>query len=570
MMTSLLLKQDDNPSRLKQTIDRNFERLRNGYAKALHTALSLRVALLTGSLFLIVLVFPLYMFSMKELAPKEDQGVVFGIVQAAPNATLEQTTVFTEMVYERFASFPEHARTFQLTNPQGGFSGMLTVPWSERSRTTTEIEGEAWGRMTEVPGIRVIVITPAPLPGGSDFPIEFVFSSTDEPEKLFQYAGQFVGAAFASGRFMFADSDLQIDLPQSRIVIDREKVALLGLDMRSVGTDLASFTGGNFVNRFNIQGRSYKVIPQAQRSERLNPEQLLNMHTVTPTGERVPFSAFAHIEQRVQPRELKRFQQLNSVMIQGAVVPGVSIDQGLAVLEDLAKEILPAGYMIDYAGESRQLRAEGNKLTGTLLAALVVIFLLLAAQFESFRDPLIILGGSVPLALAGALIFVFLGFTSLNIYSQVGLVTLVGLVSKNGILIVEFANALREEGKSIYEAIFEASVTRFRPVMMTSVATVVGHTPLIFASGPGAGARNSIGWVLVTGMFIGTFFTLFIVPVLYTVLSSRNRSLRPGPQESAAISDSQQELSNGAKPMNGPTVVRQSSLDDSSMTLSSQ
>jgi multidrug efflux pump len=378
--------------------------------------------------------------------------------------------------------------------------------------------------MSKIPGIRVIVTTPAPLPGGSDFPIEMVISSTDEPERIFEYSNQLVAAAFGSGSYMFADSDLKYDLPQSEVVFDRDKVAALGVNLSQVGSDLSVLLGGNYVNRFSILGRSYKVIPQAKRTARLNPEQLLSYYVSGPNGNLVPLSTFASIKNTTTVRSLNRFQQLNSAKIQGAVIPGVSIDQGLKVLEQKAAEILPKGYVIDYAGESRQLRKESSALLGTIFLALVLIFLVLAAQFESFRDPFIILAGSVPLALAGALLFVFLNLTSLNIYSQVGLVTLIGLIAKNGILIVEFANHLQEQkGLNLHDAVVEAASTRLRPILMTSVATVAGHFPLILASGAGAGARNSIGWVLVTGMIIGTIFTLYMVPSIYTFVASRRK-----------------------------------------------
>jgi multidrug efflux pump len=325
---------------------------------------------------------------------------------------------------------------------------------------------------------------------------------------------------------MFADTDLKFDISQSEIDIDRDKANAMGLSLAGIGQDLSVFLGGNYVNRFSILGRSYKVIPQVRRSDRLNPEQLLELHIRGPQDTLIPLGTVAQIKDTVKPRQLNRFQQLNSAKIQGAIVPGVSINDGLAVLEAKAKEILPAGYVMDYAGESRQLRKEGQSMTGTLVLALIVIFLVLAAQFESFVDPLIILAGSVPLALAGALLFVFLGFTSLNIYSQVGLVTLVGLVAKNGILIVEFANRLQEQGVERLEAVVEAATTRLRPILMTSVATVVGHFPLVIASGAGGSARNSIGIMLVTGMVIGTVFTLFAVPVFYSLIGGRSRKQR--------------------------------------------
>ena len=429
MMSSRLLRPAGNETRFQKRIDHIFSKIRSSYGHALTTVLRYRAAVVTAALGLMLCLPAFYIFSMKELAPKEDQGVLFGIVQASPDSSIDQTLLYTSEVNRQFESFPEFAGSFQLTNPTGGFSGMLTKPWSERKRSVMEMEGEGWGKMANIPGLRVIVTTPPPLPGGSDFALEFVISSTADALQISDFAGKLVQRAFQSGKFMFADSDLKYDLPQTEIILDRDKIASLGLNLQQVGSDLGVMTGGNYVNRFNIQGRSYKVIPQLKRSERLNPDQLGSLYVSGPGGKLVPLSTFASIRNTVQPRSLNRFQQLNSAKIQGAVVPGVSVDEGLKVLEEAAKEILPGGYVIDYAGESRQLRKEQNTMTETLFLALILIFLVLAAQFESFRDPFIILCGSVPLALAGALSFVFLNATSLNIYSQVGLVTLVGLVA---------------------------------------------------------------------------------------------------------------------------------------------
>jgi multidrug efflux pump len=519
MMAARLVKKDEAPTRLKLRIDEGFRRLQDVYARWLSRALDYRVGVVSGAAVLVLALPLLYLFSLRELAPREDQGVLFSIIQSAPNASLDQTMIYSRAIDEVFKSFPEYSRTFQLMRPDGGFAGMIAKPWSERTRSVLDLENEAWAKMGMIPGIRVIVTTPPPLPGGSDFPVELVISSTREPQELAEFAEQLVNRAMQSGIFMFATTDLKFDLPQSEIVLDRDKVAALGLSLEGVGRDLAGYTGGDYVNRFNIQGRSYKVIPQAKRSERLNPEQLANWYVTGPDGKLVPLATFASIKNTVEPRQLNRFQQLNAAKIQGAVVPGITIDQGLAVLEEAAREILPRGAVVDYAGESRQLRKEENTMLTTLFFAFVLIFLVMAAQFESFRDPFIVLFGSVPLALAGALVFVFLGATSLNIYSQVGLVTLVGLVAKNGILIVEFANTLQHEGRSKREAVVGAALTRLRPILMTSVATVVGHFPLILAAGAGAAARQSIGIVLVSGMIVGTVFSLFIVPVLYTFIA---------------------------------------------------
>jgi multidrug efflux pump len=324
--------------------------------------------------------------------------------------------------------------------------------------------------------------------------------------------------------FMFVDTDLKFDQPQAEVVFDRDKVRSLGVDMSKVGQDLSTMLGGNFVNRFSIQGRSYKVIPQIERSQRLTAEQLQQVYVTGPNGRLVPLSTFASIKTTTEPRELKRFQQLNAVRIQAVIPPSVPLDQALGFLEAQAKQVLPRGYSIDYAGESRQLRTEGGKFLGVFLLSAILIFLVLAAQFESFRDPFVILAGSAPLAVSGALMFMFLGFTSLNIYSQVGLITLVGLVAKNGILIVEFANHLQERGLDKVHAVIEAAGTRLRPILMTTAATVFGHLPLILARGPGAGARNSIGITLVSGMVIGTVFTLFVVPAVYTVVAKVHKA----------------------------------------------
>jgi multidrug efflux pump len=526
MMASKLVRKAQQEHSFKHRVDAFLDRARERYEKMLRVVLRYRPAVVVASAWLSVLIIPFYMFAIKELAPREDQGVLFGIVQGAPNATIEQMQLSTGQVHDIYKSFPEYRGAFQLTSPGFGFSGLVTKAWSERSRSVHEMEPELWGKVSTVPGVRVIVTSPPPLPGGSDFPVEFIISSTAEHKEIVSYANQLVGAAFQSGKFMFADTDLKFDISQSEIDIDRDKANAMGLSLAGIGQDLSVFLGGNYVNRFSILGRSYKVIPQVRRIDRLNPEQLLELHIRGPQDTLIPLGTVAQIKDTVKPRQLNRFQQLNSAKIQGAIVPGVSINDGLAVLEAKAKEILPAGYVMDYAGESRQLRKEGQSMTGTLVLALIVIFLVLAAQFESFVDPLIILAGSVPLALAGALLFVFLGFTSLNIYSQVGLVTLVGLVAKNGILIVEFANRLQEQGVERLEAVVEAATTRLRPILMTSVATVVGHFPLVLASGAGGSARNSIGIMLVTGMIIGTVFTLFAVPVFYSLIGGRSKKHR--------------------------------------------
>jgi multidrug efflux pump len=511
-------------------INRRFDSVRRMYTRTLTGTLRYRPVVLTLWAIVAALTVPFYMFSQRELAPAEDQGVVFSIIQAAPNSTIDQTKLFATQIYDVYRAIPETASVFQLTFPTGGFGGMVTKPWSERTKTAQQLLMESMGPLSKIPGIRAIPLTPPPLPGGGDFPVDFVIASAAEPQQLGELAGQLVQKAFASGLFIFADADVKFDQPQTEVVFDRDKLRSQGVNLSQAGQDLSTLLGGDYVNRFSIQGRSYKVIPQVKRTERLTSDQLSRIYITGSDDKLVPLSTFPTLRTTAEPRELKKFQQLNAVRIQGVIPPPVPLDQALSFLENAAREILPQGFTIDYAGESRQLRTEGTKFLGTFLLSAILIYLVLAAQFESFRDPFIILAGSVPLAVSGALLFSFLGLTTLNIYSQVGLITLVGLVSKNGILIVQFANHLQETGRDKLDAIIEASSTRLRPILMTTAATVVGHFPLVLATGPGAGARNSIGIMLVSGMIVGSIFTLFVVPSIYMLLARRHAAVAIEPE----------------------------------------
>jgi multidrug efflux pump len=522
MMGAKLLRAGDTERGFAGWINRRFESVRRGYARALGATLRNRPVVLTLWIIVALLTVPFYLFSQRELAPAEDQGVFFGYIQGPANATLDQTKLFTDQIYDVYKSFPEASSIFQLTQPGGGLGGMVTKPWSERTKTTQQLMLEAMAPLSSITGVRVIPQAPPPLPGGGNFPVDLVIASPAEPKQLAELADQLVKKAFASGMFLYADADVKFDQPQAEVVFDRDKLRSQGVDLSQAGRDLSTLVGANYVNRFSIDGRSYKVIPQVMRAERLTPDQLEHIYITGSHDRLVPLSTFASLKTTTEPRDLKKFQQLNAVRVQGVIPPPVPLDQALGFLETEARKILPQGATIDYAGESRQLRTEGGKFLGTFLLSAVLIYLVLAAQFESFRDPFIVLAGSVPLAVSGALLFSFLGFTTLNIYSQVGLITLVGLVSKNGILIVQFANQLRETGTDKLAAVVEAATTRLRPILMTTAATVVGHFPLVLATGPGAGARNSIGIMLVSGMIIGTAFTLFVVPSIY-MLVARNR-----------------------------------------------
>jgi multidrug efflux pump len=537
MMGSKLLRAGDAERGFAGIVNRQFERVRRLYTRTLTGTLNYRPVVLTVWVIVAVLAVPFYMFSSRELAPQEDQGVVFGVIQASANSTLDQTNLFTNQVYDVYHSFPESDSLFQITNPGGGFGGMVVKPWSQRKKTTQQLLVESSGKLSKIAGIRVIPLTPPPLPGGGNFPVDFVIASAAEPEQVSQLAEKLVQKAMMSGMFIYADTDVKFDQPQTEVVFDRDKLRSQGVDLSQAGQDLSTMLGGNYVNRFSIQGRSYKVIPQVQRVERLTPEQLSHIYVKGSADKLVPLSTFATLKTTTEPRSLNKFQQLNAVRVQGVIPPNVPLDKALTFLEDQAKQILPQGFTVDYAGESRQLRVEGSKFLGTFLLSAILIYLVLAAQFESFRDPFIILAGSVPLALSGALMFSFLGFTTLNIYSQVGLITLVGLIAKNGILIVEFANHLQETGLSKLQAIIGAANTRLRPILMTTAATVFGHFPLVLARGPGAGARNSIGIMLVSGMIIGTIFTLFVVPSIYMLVAKTHTAFKEEAEQNISIGE---------------------------------
>jgi len=549
MMSAHLLRAEHVDKGFTAIVNRTFDRFRDWYGAHLDRTLAARPAVYVVwagiSALAVIMALLIPTFASKELAPTEDQGVIFGIVTAPANATIDDTIRYADAAGKVFQDIPDTRFTFQITNPDQGFGGMVLKPWGTRKTPTKNYLPMVQQQLGAIPGIQMFPVMPSALPGSDSFPVSFVITSTADPERILEFAQQLQMKAMQAGVFRFADIDTKIDQPQSEIVFDHDKVASLGLDMQQVGTDMSAAIGGNFVNRFNIAGRSYKVIPQVKRVDRLNPEQLENIYVTGPNNQLVPLSTVASMRPKTVARSLNRMQQLNAVTISG--VPTRSLDAALKFLEDEARKILPKGYVLDYTGESRQLRTEGDKFTAVFALAIILIFLVLAAQFNSFRDPFIILLGSVPLAMFGALLFTFLKMpfgkfftdgwtTTLNIYSQVGLVTLVGLVSKNGILIVQFANQLQRQGLAKLAAVAQAARIRLRPIMMTSVATVAGHFPLTLVSGAGAAARNSIGLVLVGGMTIGTIFTLFIVPSLYMLIAKEHheKSLAEAEEESVA------------------------------------
>jgi multidrug efflux pump len=523
VMSSRFVHEHGHEGRLTALVNRGFDAVRARYERVLDGALAMRPAVVVAALLVMSAAWPLYTFSKRELAPVEDQSHISLFMQASPDASLAATNRASLGVVEAVQRFPETEFMWSLSMNWGAFGGLVAKNWKERERSTEEMYGAVYGAVSQIPGLRVFPRLDPPLPTPGQYDVELVLQSDAPPEQMLETVGAVVGAGWASGKFLYVDTDLKIDLPEARVVIDREAVADLGLDLAGVGRELGTLLGGGYVNRFNFFDRSYKVIPQIGDEDRATVDPLLDLKIKTPRGELVPVSAFTRIESSIAPRTLERFQQRNAVRVFGGVNPGVTKEEGLRVLEEAAAAAGGQGVIVDYAGESRQIRREGAALTVTLAFAVVLIYLVLAAQFQSFRDPLIVLLGSVPLAISGALVFSFLDLTTINIYSQVGLITLVGLIAKNGILIVQFANTLQSQGIAKLAALREASLTRLRPVLMTSAATVFGHLPLVFVSGPGSEARNSIGMVLVTGMIIGTVFTLFVVPVFYSLIAAEHQ-----------------------------------------------
>ena len=511
--------------RFARMIDRRFEAFRHFYERALRGTLqTVSVVLVFALIVLTSLVF-LYRGSSSELAPSEDQGFLFSFGQPPPNASLMQSELYSKAIYKDFKAQPEQSGIFQFIQPGEVDAGLTLKPWGQRRRSAKQIADALQQTLSaDVTDMQMQIFSPPPLPGASGVPINVVIKTTKPVEELYGVANRLLAAARKTGDFIFLDTDLKIDLPQSRVVIDRDKAAALGLSMADIGTAMGDMLGGGYVNYFSMVGRSYQVIAQVQRGARLNPAQLLDYPVADINNVPVPLSAVAHIETRVIPESINRFQQQNSATLQGAPAPGVTSVTAVHALQRLAARMLPPGYSLDYAGTSRQEVQEASGFLPTFGFALIIIFLSLAALFESFRDPLIILV-SVPMSLAGALIFINLGVggATLNIYTEVGLVTLMGLISKHGILIVEVANEAQQAGMTRLEAIVHAASVRLRPILMTTAAMVLGVLPLIFANGAGAASRFNMGLVIGTGLAIGTLFTLFVVPAVYLVLAGDHR-----------------------------------------------
>ncbi len=534
MMSSRLLRahtpgERNWEARVVAFIDRGFGVIHRRYQRWLGGSLNHLPVTLTFALIVLGSIYFFYTGATTELAPEEDQGVLITSATSAPNATLEQRLLYDRQVYQVFAGYPETAHVFQLDVPGQNIGGMVLKPWDQRHRTTMAMEPSVQQAMNGIAGQQIATFAPPALPGGVGLPVQFIVDTTEPFAQLNDVTQSFLQQARASGLFMFLYTDLRLDNPQVTVQVDRAKAALMGLKMSDVGGALASLLGGGYVNYFGLDGRSYKVIPQVQQRSRLNPSQILDYYVRTASGAAVPLGTIARVTTHTEPESLNHFQQLNAALIQGVVAPGVTMGTAMTFLDDLAARTLPPAYTVDYGGQFRQLKQESGGFLITFGFALIIIFLALAALFESFRDPFIILV-SVPMSIAGALFFVavlsgMVPGVSLNIYTEVGLVTLMGLISKHGILIVEFANGLQREGRSKREAIEQAASIRLRPILMTTAAMVLGVLPLITASGAGAVSRFDMGLVIASGLAIGTLFTLFVVPAVYLLIAADHHAV---------------------------------------------
>ncbi len=519
MMCSRIFTEEQEASPFVQKIDRIFEKVHHSYQSTLRELLSTWQVIIVMGVILLGGVAYLYATARAELAPTEDQGIVLMQASGPPNSTVNQMQTYADQIYQISAAEPDYEQIFQITSPTSSFGGVLLKDWDQRSRNATKFQEDMQNKWNTIAGARVAAFQFPALPGAQGLPVQVVINTTESYELLNEVSQAVLDKARRSGNFFFVDSDLKIDKPQDVLEIDREKVAALGMTQQQVGSALSAALGGGYVNYFSVAGRSYRVIPQVKQVDRLNPDQILDYYIRTPSGQMIQARTIATIKQKVVPQSINHFQQLNSATISGVSTPFISQADLLEYMRQTLKEVAPSGYTMDYAGPSRQFMAESGGFLVTMFFAILIVFLVLAAQFESFRDPIVILV-SVPLALFGALIFINLGFTTLNVYTQVGLVTLMGLISKHGILIVEFANELQEAGRSKLDAIVEASSVRLRPILMTTAAMVLGVVPLVIASGAGAAGRQSMGIVIFTGLSIGTLFTLFVVPAMYLFIGA--------------------------------------------------
>ena len=523
-------------------VNRRFDRTADIYARVVDFSLKWRYQLITASVFFSLLSAPLYLFSLKELSPVEDQSSLGLVFESAPEASLAETLQGFYQVVSTLDDKPEPSYMWQIVTPTGGFGGQEFVPPGDRDRPVKDMVFEIYQSIKDSAIVSAIPFEEASLPSAGRFDVEVVITSSDSSENMLKVARSIVDEAQSSGNFLFVETDIKIDRVEAQFEIDKERLADLGMSLGDLSAQMGLMVSPAYITRFDERGRAYRVIPMLEDEQRDSPSALMDIPIKIPNGELVPFGSLVTLTRTTEPRALTRFQQKDGFKIYGAILPGTTKDQGLSMIESIAERTLPDGYVLDYLGESRELRSEGNTMTGVLGIATVLVFLVLAIQFNSFRDPLIILLGSIPLALFAALTITFLNFSTINIFSQVGLITLVGLVTKNAILIVDFANHERMAGVEKLDAIRNGAIARLRPVLMTTGATVLGHFPLVLVTGAGAEARNSIGAVLVFGMLIGTLFTLVILPAIYAVLASNRDMTKDIATDSASAEDNQTAL----------------------------
>ena len=523
-------------------VNRRFDRTADIYARVVDFSLKWRYQLITASVFFSLLSAPLYLFSLKELSPVEDQSSLGLVFESAPEASLAETLQGFYQVVSTLDDKPEPSYMWQIVTPTGGFGGQEFVPPGDRDRPVKDMVFEIYQSIKDSAIVSAIPFEEASLPSAGRFDVEVVITSSDSSENMLKVARSIVDEAQSSGNFLFVETDIKIDRVEAQFEIDKERLADLDMSLGDLSAQIGLMVSPAYITRFDERGRAYRVIPMLEDEQRDSPSALLDIPIKIPNGELVPFGSLVTLTRTTEPRALTRFQQKDGFKIYGAILPGTTKDQGLSMIESITERTLPDGYVLDYLGESRELRSEGNTMTGVLGIATVLVFLVLAIQFNSFRDPLIILLGSIPLALFAALTITFLNFSTINIFSQVGLITLVGLVTKNAILIVDFANHERMAGVEKLDAIRNGAIARLRPVLMTTGATVLGHFPLVLVTGAGAEARNSIGAVLVFGMLIGTLFTLVILPAIYAVLASNRDMTKDIATDSASAEDNQTAL----------------------------
>ena len=527
IMSAYVISEKGSESKMTTTVNAGFDQLKQRYSVLLEQSFDWHKQILLLGLFLSLLIAPLFLFSNKELAPIEDQSSINIIVEAPANSSLGYTNHYMDKVIDLVSQTPGYIMSWQIVTPNGGFGGLNFVDYNEREKSVQQMQPELFAKLSTITGLKVLPILSAALPTAGNFDVELVVQSNDEYADMQAFAQQLIQRAYQSGHFMFVDTDLEVNLPQTRIVFDRDRIADLGMDVQQVSQQLSALVSEQDINRFNADGKAYRVIPMVENYARDNPQAVLDLQIKTPAGKLIPVHSIAQLSTEIAPRVLGKFNQQKAFRIFGGILPHTTNDAALQSLELAAAEILPANYVVDYAGVSRQLRTEGNSMVSVLMISLAIVYLALVVQFDSLRLPLVVLVGSVPLAIAGAMVFTFIGWTTINVYSQIGFITLVGLIAKNGILMTEFAHELQLKGIVKVQAITEASQIRLRPILITTAATVLGHLPLVLVSGPGAEARNSIGIILVTGMAIGTFFTLFILPHVYLALAKETLDVVP-------------------------------------------